>query len=194
MTETTVDPDLIEQFVTACHSDLARVTSLLAEHPSLLNARSKLNEAGIEAAAHVNQRAIVEFLLAQGAPLDICTAVMLGRQDTVRQMVEAMPDVSRAVGAHGIPVMTFAALNGSLEIAELLFSKGAPLDAEPGVMTPIHMAVYMDRPDMVDWLIEHGARVAAIYSGMTPAEFAEKQKRERVLDVFRRRGTPETAV
>jgi len=194
MTETTLDPDLVEQFVTACHSDLARVTSLLAEHPSLLNARSKLNEAGIEAAAHVNQRPIVEFLLAKGAPLDICTAVMLGRKDTVRDMVEAVPDVSRAAGAHGIPVMTFAAISGSLEIAELLFKKGAPLDAEPGVMTPIHMAVYMDRADMVDWLIEHGAKVDATYSGMTPVVFAEKQKRERVLDVFRRHGTSEAAV
>src|SRR5262245_31262154 len=157
MTDTIPTSDVVEQFVTACHGDLPRVKSLLEEHPSLLHARSKVNESGIEAAAHMNQRPIAEFLLAQGAPLDICTAAMLGRLDAVRELADSMPDLSQAAGAHGIPVMTFAAIGGSLEIAELLFSKGARVDADPGVMTPIHIAVFMNRPEMVEWLIDHHA-------------------------------------
>jgi ankyrin repeat protein len=188
-----LDPEVVEQFVTACHSDLVRVKALLAEHPSLLEARSKLDESGLEAAAHVNQRAIVEFLLSQGARLDLCTAVMLGRHDTVREMVESTSDLSGAVGSHGIPVMTFAAINGAVDIAQTLFGKGAPVDAAPGVMTPIHMAVYMNRLQMVEWLIEHHANLDATVGGDTPLQVAEKQKRVDVLEVFRRHAAPETA-
>src|SRR5262245_59023905 len=193
MTDVTPSPDVVEQFVTACHSDLARVKSLLAEHPSLLHARSKLDESGLGAAAHMNQRAIAEFLLEQGAPLDICTAAMLGRVDAVREMAAAAPDLSQAAGSHGIPAITFAAISGSLEIAELLFSKGARVDAPPNVMTPIHIAVLTNRPEMIEWLIAHHANLEATFGGDTPLRMAEKQKRDQALEVLRRHTAPEPA-
>jgi len=182
----TPDPEVIEQFVNACHSNFDTVQRMLDADPSLLNVRSKVNESGLEGAAHMGHRTIAEFLLGKGAPLDLCTAVMLGRQDEVREMIAASPDVSGAMGAHRIPVMTFAAINGSLEIAELLFSHGAVVNAEPDVVSPLHMAVFRDRPDMVAWLVERHASLTALFSGMTPLQMAEQQKRERVLAVLQK--------
>ncbi|MGH9346276.1 MAG: penicillin acylase family protein [Vicinamibacterales bacterium] len=180
------DAAVIEEFVTACHGKLELAKSLLDAYPSLLDARSKVDESGLEAAAHMGQRAIAELLLERGAPLDLCTAAMLGRQADVRKMLASMPDASAAAGAHGIPVMAYAAISGDLAIAELLFAKGAPVNGGAGPITPLHAAIGFDRPEMVAWLVERGASLDATdFTGHTPQQMAEKLKRERILDLLR---------
>src|SRR5262245_59520140 len=130
MTQSTALPiEQIREFVLAGHGNLARVKEMLAETPALLNAaypwQENDRETARQAAAHVGNRAIAEYLLAQGAPLDICTAAMLGRQAEVERFVADDPAQIDAVGAHGIPLLTHAALSGDLALVQWLCAHGA---------------------------------------------------------------------
>src|SRR5512143_2505466 len=119
-TEDVVTEDEIRDFVVAAHGNLPRVREMLAEHPSLVNARYQWaendSETAIQAAAQVGSRPVVEYLLERGAPLEICTAAMLGRRDVVQRMLDEDPKLIDAKGAHGIPLMPHAAVSNNLEL------------------------------------------------------------------------------
>jgi ankyrin repeat protein len=95
--------ELIDELVGSAHGNLARVQEILAEHPQLVNASARWGETPIEAAAQMGREDIVAFLLERGAPLDICTAAMLGRVQDLRQALRADPGELEARGAQGIP-------------------------------------------------------------------------------------------
>ncbi len=71
--------ELINELVGNAHGNLARVQEILADHPELVNASSQWGETPIQAAAQMGDKAMAGYLLDLGAPLDICTAAMLGR-------------------------------------------------------------------------------------------------------------------
>src|SRR5690554_6489663 len=119
-----MDTDLIRPFVLAAHGNLNAVQSMLAEHPELLTVQYEWGpgdyEDGLGAAAHVGNRPIAEFLLAQGAPLTICAAAMLGRIDNVKSFLDQDSSPANARGAHGITLMFHAAMSGDIELVNLL--------------------------------------------------------------------------
>ena len=56
--------DLVGEFVQAAYYSLAKVQALHQEYPALLNTRwEKYHELAIEAAGHMGQREIAEYLL-----------------------------------------------------------------------------------------------------------------------------------
>lgn len=181
--------EIVDKFVNMCHGRLEQVKSLLEEYPGLINAVSSQKETGIQAAAHTAQKEIATFLLSKGAPLDICTAAMLGLEDEVRSRLQVDPGERDATGAHGLPLMQFAALGGALAIVRLVAEHGAAVNGGEGISTPLHAAVWADRPEIVDWLIGHGARTdAKDFTGKTPRQSAEAATRERVLQIFDQHG------
>ncbi len=111
-----LDPQLVQDFVRAAHGDLDKVTALVSEHPTLVNAVWDWGggdwESGLGAAAHTGRREIAEFLLAQGARMDVFAAAMLGHLDLVRAHLAALPDALTAAGPHGIPLVTHAKMGG----------------------------------------------------------------------------------
>jgi hypothetical protein len=115
----------IRDFIVAAHGNLPRVREMLTLHPGLLNARHYWteddSETAIQAAAQTGSVQVVEYLLQRGAPLDICTAAMLGRSADVQRMLNEDPGLIDARGAHGISLMPHAALSGNLELAKMLF-------------------------------------------------------------------------
>lgn len=182
-----VNQELIDKFVGAAHGNLDGVQAMLAEHPELLNARSSQDETALGAAAHMGRKKIAEFLLSQGAPLDICTAAMLSRREDVRAMVARDPSQTSQCGSHGIPLMFHAALGGDLEVAEALVAGGADVNAGDGKNTALHGAVLMDRPEVAEWLLAHNANPALKdYAGKTVLEVAVELKRVRVEEILRR--------
>ena len=92
---------LIDQFVGAAHGDFDTVQKLLAEEPRLIDANASWQEVAIEAAAQTARVDIINFLLAAGAPLDICTAAMLGMRQQVDTFLSAASGAIHARGAHG---------------------------------------------------------------------------------------------
>jgi ankyrin repeat protein len=146
----------IRDFVVAGHGNLPRVRELLAECPGLLNERYQWaendSETAIQAAAQAGSIAVVEYLLAQGAPLEICTAAMLGRIVDVRQMLDKDPSLIKARGAHGISLMAHAALSNNLPLAKMLFKRGA----NEGMPLALGNAVTHGHFEMASWIIENG--------------------------------------
>ncbi|WP_027892105.1 ankyrin repeat domain-containing protein [Calidithermus chliarophilus] len=147
-------PELVREFVIAGHGDLEKVRRMLAEVPELLN-RAHVwqegdTETALQGAAHVGNAAIAEYLLGQGAPLDICTAAMLGRLEAVRAMLEADPSLARGHGAHRIPLLPHAAHSGNVELARLLYEAGA---TEGSSMALVH-AVQRGHYRLAGWLLE----------------------------------------
>ena len=122
-------PEDIREFVIAGHGDLAKVQSMLATQPGLLNLahewKSDDHETAIMGAAHVGNKPIAEVLLAQGAPLAIYTAAMLGRASDVRRMVRNDATAIRTAGAHAISLLAHAAHSGDVDLCQFLFENGA---------------------------------------------------------------------
>src|SRR5215467_5641201 len=101
--------DQVRDFVIAGHGNLMKVKQMLAQDPSLLNAVHHWSETdtetAIQAAAQVGNNEIAEFLLEKGAPLEICTAAMLGNYNEVKMRIDRDPQQARAMGAHSIPLL-----------------------------------------------------------------------------------------
>ena len=144
----------IRDFVIAAHGNLPRVREMLTQFPDLLNARHQWaendSETAIQAAAQVGSAAVAEYLLARGAALEICTAAMLGRKDAVERMLAEDPRLINATGAHGIPLMPHAALSNNLELAKMLYERGA----RRSLSLALANAVTKGHLKMARWLIE----------------------------------------
>lgn len=176
-TETSLTQPLIDEFVAAAHGDFDKVRLLLSEHPGLLNENASWQERAVEAASQTGRVDIVEYLLAAGAPMDICTAVMLGDLSAVKRMLAADPRLISVKGAHGLPLLYFAAIRGHEEIASFLFERGAKVNAGSGGNTALHGAVIFGQAGIVTWLLANGADPAALdYNGKTPLQLAEENK------------------
>jgi len=176
----------INEFVVAAHHDLPYVKQKLAEYPDLLNENAQWIETPIQAAAHIGNREIAEYLLVEGAPLDICTAAMLGRIDDVKAMLADDPELAHATGAHNIPVLFFPAISGNIEIAQVLLDAGADINVEDGMNSPLHGAAIKGQTAMVKWLLDHDANpYSTDYEGKTALDRAEAGGHEETAAVLR---------
>jgi ankyrin repeat protein len=149
--------DQLRDFIIAAHGNLPRVREMLTMHPELLNVPYRWAEddaeTAIQAAAQVGSIPVVDYLLEHGAPLDICTAAMLGRVEDVERMLAADPALIHARGAHGIPLMPHAALSGNLELAQMLFQRGATA----GMSQALGNAIVHGDTRMARWIMEDGS-------------------------------------
>jgi len=153
--EEVLTAEQIQDFIVAAHGNLPRVREMLILHPGLLNVRhfwtDTDSETAIQAAAQTGSIPVVEYLLERGAPLDICTAAMLGRKDEVQRMLDADPSLIDARGAHGIPLMPHAALSGNVELARMLYERGATASTSHALGN----AVMHGDARMARWLLEN---------------------------------------
>jgi hypothetical protein len=121
--------ELVEAFVRVAHKDLVAVRAMIAEERGLLNAVWDWGggdfESAIGAAAHMGSVDIANFLLDEGARIDIPCAVMLGREPIVRAYLDTFPDGVRVPGAHGISLIKHAENGDQPAMMELLRSYGA---------------------------------------------------------------------
>lgn len=112
----TLEASLVQEFVGNAHGDIHRVKELLAQQPALINACWDWGggdfETGLGAAAHMGRRDIAEFLLGNGARLDLFAAAMLGKLEVVRAVLSVFPDAINVPGPHGIPLIAHAKAGG----------------------------------------------------------------------------------
>ena len=106
----------MREFVGKAHTDLAATKALLAEQPALLNATwdwgSGDFETGLGGASHMGSREIAEFLIGEGARMDVFAAAMLGRLDIVTPILTAYPALVRSRGPHGLTLLHHARQGG----------------------------------------------------------------------------------
>ncbi|MCC6458120.1 MAG: ankyrin repeat domain-containing protein [Caldilineaceae bacterium] len=177
----------IREFVIAGHGNLDKVKEMLSESPNLLNRSHEWapndTETALQAAAHVGNRDIAEYLLAQGAPLDICTAAMLGRQEDVQRLLQKEKTLINATGAHGIPLMAHVALSGNADLAQLLAQNGA----KTGMSMALSNAVSKGHLEMTRWLLENGAPDIEWqnFQGKTALQIATEQGNAEIAELLR---------
>ncbi|MCA0455534.1 MAG: ankyrin repeat domain-containing protein [Chloroflexi bacterium] len=193
MPDAELTPEIIREFVIAAHFNADKVQSMLAEQPALLQARHQWGEGdyedGLGAAAHVGSRRIAEYLLAQGAPLTIFAAAMLGRTADAAAFLQADPTLANGHGAHRIPILFHAALSGDTAVTELLYTNGC----REGFNDAVHAAIMSRSVKMLEWLLEHGATdVQALnYEGKTPLKKAVEANEPQMISLLKNRGAVE---
>ncbi len=129
-TKPALESKFVQEFVGVAHGDLNRVKELLAQEPALVNATWDWGggdfETALGAAAHMGRRDIAEFLLENGARLDIFAAAMLGKLDVVKAALTAYPESINTPGPHGIPLIAHAKAGGEEAKAVLEFLESRP--------------------------------------------------------------------
>jgi hypothetical protein len=137
------DPALAREVVGVSHRDLKRVRELVERQPSLARAAVDWGfgdwEACIDAASHVGNKPIADFLLESGARPTIFSAAMMGQLDVVKAFIAARPGIQRIPGPHGLTLMWHAKQGGAdaAAVVEYLTAVGdadlrpttAPLEA-----------------------------------------------------------------
>src|SRR6266496_4799327 len=108
---------LIKDFVGKSHADLEGIQELLAQEPTLINSAWDWGggdwETGLGAAAHMGRSDIANYLLENGARLDLFAAAMLGKLEIVKAALSAYPDAINTAGPHGIPLIAHAKAGGA---------------------------------------------------------------------------------
>ena len=128
------DPDVVKEIVGVSHGNLARVKELVSARPALARVSWDWGygdwETPIDAASHVGNRPIAEYLIANGARPTIYTAAMMGQLAIVKGWIESVPGVQRNRGPHGITLLAHAR-NGGPGAAEVLKYLESLGDADP---------------------------------------------------------------
>lgn len=179
------EQSLADECVGNAHGNLARVRELIDAHPGLATAAATWGETPIEAATQMANRPIMELLLERGAPLDFHTACVLGRLDQVREQLAADPSLARRRGVHDLAPLYFAAIGGSLEVAEVLLAAGAEVNERAESAAPIHGAVMGRRPELVRWLLARGADPSAPdFKGRDARSLALDMEQPEIAELF----------
>ncbi|MBK8900951.1 MAG: ankyrin repeat domain-containing protein [Anaerolineaceae bacterium] len=179
MNQEPLTQEQIRNFVLPAHGNLEVVKQMLAEEPRLLNEKyQEFDETALEAASHVGNRPIVDFLLAQGAPMNIYTAAMLGLKDEVAAYLDESPELVNGNGVHGISLLYHAALSGSVELVEMLAERGNTQEPD----SPLLGAVGYGRYQMAKWLLNRGADTAVTnFQNKTALEIARDRQDEALI-------------
>ncbi len=184
-------PQKIQSEVTSkSHFDLKGVRELVERDPRLTFSLSTDDELAIEASAHIGQRDLIRFHLDHGAPLSLPTAVSLGEQSVVKELLAADPRLVHERGAHDFPVFWYVVMGGgSVQMAELLLEMGVPVDQESLGATALHWCVVRNTTELASWLIEQGANRDAVAfkwsrNGHTPLQLAREHDNRRLIDLL----------
>ena len=115
-TKPALELSLVQEFVAVAHSDLERTRALLEQEPGLVNASWDWGggdfESALGAAAHMGRKDIANYLLENGARLDLFAAAMLGKYEIVKSALDSYPDAIHIPGPHNISLFAHAKVGG----------------------------------------------------------------------------------
>jgi len=160
-----------DELVEAAHWDPPAALRLLATSPTLVERRASWGESVLEAASHLGNRGLAWRCIEAGAPIDLFAACALGdRRLAMRRFDETSTD---ARGVHGLPLLHFAIVGGSLEMLDLLLEKGVAINPTRAPVSPLHTAVAIRPLGVIRKLLEAGGDPNAPDSmGATPLDWA----------------------
>ncbi|MFT3782575.1 MAG: ankyrin repeat domain-containing protein [Nibricoccus sp.] len=190
---------LAAEFVAAAHRDLEKVKGMLAREPRLVFASVDTGnvgigdwETGLNGAAHVGRRDIVEYLLSQGARIDTFCAAMLGYAETVVSLLKISPQAATVKGPHNLTLLYHVAISGEVAIAEAI-KPHLPADAVD-FNQALSAAARDGRAEMTEWLLTHGATNPNSPDGFrkTPLKIAVEKGFKDVAEILRKHGGRET--
>jgi hypothetical protein len=126
-----IKDEIVREFVGVSHGKFDRMKEMLDNDHLLLHVSYDWGggdfESGIEAAGHVGNREIANYLLGKGARYNIYLASMLGHLDIVKYVLTLNPNLLNSKGPHGFTMLHHAQRGGeaSLPVVQFLESLGA---------------------------------------------------------------------
>lgn len=126
-----LDPEMVQEFVSVSHGKFDRVKALCDKQPLLIYSSHDWGngdfENGIEAAGHVGNKEIANYLLERGARINFFTLCMLGKFEIVSALLKEFPQMVNAAGPHGFTPLHHAIQGGddAKKVKKLLESMGA---------------------------------------------------------------------
>jgi len=121
------------------------VHALLKSDPELVRAQLPFGATPLHMAAEDRQAEMAEYLMEQGAPLDLVSAAELGWLDSVHELLDEQPDsVNRKSGSFGYTALHSATSKGYRDLARLLLNRGAEVNVTDEMYrkTPLGEALY----------------------------------------------------
>jgi ankyrin repeat protein len=167
-----------ELFAAIDDGDVARVTALLDGDPSLATARDPQGVSALMRARYRFDRGLVEAVQSRVGQMDLFEAASAGDLDRLTELLAVDPASIEQRSGDGFTALHLAAFFGRDEVARLLVSRGADVDARGrGWMTgtPLHSAAAGRHAGVLDVLLEAGADPNARQSGgWTPLHAAAR--------------------
>lgn len=124
-----INLEIVKEFVGVSHSNLDRVKEMLENDPQLLHVSYDWGggdyESGIEAAGHVGNKEIAEYLLSKGARYNVYLACMFGHLDVVKQVLTFNSSLLNSKGPHGFTMLHHAKKGEANAVVDYLLSLGA---------------------------------------------------------------------
>jgi len=178
-------------------TDQKEIAKILINAGANLNQKSGIGKTPLQYAAQERRTNVVDAILESGYKMDLYSAILLKRRDEAIKML--IHDPSAIVGGLGgwslngsDTPLGEAARQGDVELAQLLLAAGAPIDdptevAGAGYATPLCNAVWAEKTDMVEFLINNGASTSAVGGKFFPsiAEYTEKYSNKKIAELLR---------
>ncbi len=123
--------EVVKEFVNVAHGNFARLKEMLENDHLLLHVSNDWGggdyESAIEAAGHVGNKEIANYLLGKGARYNIYLACMLGHIETVKNVLTFNPGLLNSKGPHGFTMLHHAKQGGepAKAVVDYLQSLGA---------------------------------------------------------------------
>ena len=155
----------------------------------------KYNLSAIDFAVLEGKKNVVQFLLSQGAEVNLIVMVGLGKKDLLKDyfVKNSNFDFRQFPLSY---LLHFAVRYGEQEIAEMLIEKGADIRATNDIGdTPLHFAVGYNQLNLAKWLLGKGAdpnkqRSPDLYVGRlcTPLDIAVEKNNSEMIDILKNFG------
>jgi len=155
--------------------ELIRVRELLADDPSLLNARDGSGWNALSHAAWNGRHQVCDYLLERGADGDLFTEAACGPFDSFRERLRINPmGVSSRDRGRKATVLLWAVRGGNRVGCEMLLAQGADVQAADGEgNTALHHAASLEKMEILSLLAAAGADPdSANANGQTPLHLA----------------------
>ncbi len=123
-----LDVKLVKDFVVAGHKNLPLVKEMLNEYPNLIYSRYDWGngdfEEAIEGAGHLGKKEIANYLISQGARVNLFVLTMLGKTELVTPVLDEFPELIFAKGPHGFTLLHHAKVGEADVLYDYLIDKG----------------------------------------------------------------------
>jgi uncharacterized protein len=157
--------DMTIDFLTAVkEGNLPLVEQMATDHPVLVTAKAPSGISTVMLATYFGESAIAEYLIQQGAILDIFDAAATGRVNRVRELVSEDPTRVNAYSVDGFQPLGLASFFGHFDVVEYLLQSGAEVNSpskNSQQVMPLHSSVAGQHLEVSRILLEHGADVNA---------------------------------
>jgi ankyrin repeat protein len=187
-----------EELIAAVNADDAtRVSTLLADDPSLVSARDTNGVSALMLSRYRSARAVTDVLLSVDPDLDVFEAAALGYIDRLRERLGEDPGRATSFSPDGFTALHYPAFFGKAEAARVLLEAGAGVNVysqNSFNVQPLHSAAAGRHHEVCRILLAAGADVdAKQQAGYTPLHEAAQHGDDELVELFLSAGADPSA-